>query len=652
MKKDSPMRTLPGLLLTLIALSACKDADDAVGTDSVASDDTGGEVIDDTGGADDTGSEEEVDRDGDNVPSHEDCDDDNAAVYPGAEELCDELDNDCNGSVDDGAGSEWYTDSDGDGYGAGAVIIACDQPEGAVAQGEDCDDNDAAFNPGAAETECTDPNDYNCDGSVGFEDGDGDGFAACEECDDSDAAVNPKAEEVCDELDNNCDGSVDEGVTSTYYQDKDADTYGDTDFPVSACEAPAGYSSVAEDCDDAATGVNPGAQEVCSGVDEDCDGLIDDADDSLDAASGVTSYSDDDGDGFGDPGSATVSCEAPSGNVSDASDCDDRDGAVSPDAEETCDELDNNCDGAVDEAGATGESSWYADTDGDGYGDADSATTACEAPEGAVANADDCDDGSAAVSPAASEVCDSVDNNCDGVTDTDAIDLKTYYADADGDGEGDVSVTSRACSRPSGYIGNKRDCDDSDAAISTGAAEVCDDADNDCDTVIDEGFDADGDSITDCNEISYTVVFYGTGDDDWDGYVDGVYALGDGGWSTVESVTMTLDSGDHTLAAYVSDTGAAIAGFLAAVSIDGTVTYVTGGAGDWLMVDNTTASDWAEVDFDDSSWTTPLLCASSDVSSRWGSAPASLRGLGAQWVWHQSCTALGDSFYRLNFSLP
>ena len=148
------------------------------------------------------------------------------------------------------------------------------------------------------------------------------------------------------------------------------------------------------------------------------------------------------------------------------------------------------------------------------------------------------------------------------------------------------------------------------------------------------------------------MVFYGTGDDSWDGYVDGSYALGDGGWSTVESVTMTLDSGDHTLAAYVSDTGAAIAGFLAAVSIDGTVTYVTGGAGDWVMVDNTTASDWAEVDFDDSSWTTPLLCASSDVSSRWGTAPASLRGLGAQWVWHQSCTALGNSFYRLNFSLP
>ena len=85
------MRTLPGLLLTLIALSACKDADDAVGTDSVANDDTGGEVIDDTGGADDTGSEE-IDADGDGVRSDEDCDDDNAAVYPGAEELCDELD--------------------------------------------------------------------------------------------------------------------------------------------------------------------------------------------------------------------------------------------------------------------------------------------------------------------------------------------------------------------------------------------------------------------------------------------------------------------------------------------------------------------------------------------------------------------------------
>ena len=60
------------------------------------------------------------------------------------------------------------------------------------------------------------------------------------------------------------------------------------------------------------------------------------------------------------------------------------------------------------------------------------------------------------MSPAASEVCDSVDNNCDGVTDTDATDLKTYYADADGDGSGDPSVTSLACSRPTGFIGNKK----------------------------------------------------------------------------------------------------------------------------------------------------------------------------------------------------
>jgi hypothetical protein len=304
------------------------------------------------GAPDDTSAP--TDNDGDGVPAEEDCDDNNASVFPGAAETCDGLDNNCDGSVDEGALSTFYVDADGDGYGDTAQPIeACEAPEGASALGDDCDDEDAAFNPGASETDCDDPNDYNCDGSTGFADGDGDGFAACQECDDGDAAVNPDAAEVCDERDNNCDGATDEGVTSTFYQDRDADTYGDVDFPAEACSAPSGYTADSTDCDDDAGAVNPGATEVCNDLDDDCDALIDGDDDSLDSASATSFYSDEDGDGYGDPASVVLACDAPSGAVTDNTDCDDSESDVYPGAVETCDGEDDDCDGSVDEE-ATG----------------------------------------------------------------------------------------------------------------------------------------------------------------------------------------------------------------------------------------------------------------------------------------------------------
>ncbi|MEY3212343.1 MAG: hypothetical protein RIT28_2824, partial [Pseudomonadota bacterium] len=91
----------------------------------------------DSGGAD---SGAPVDEDGDGVPASEDCDDGDAAVSPNAEELCDGIDNDCDGAVDVGASdaTAWYTDEDGDGYGAGAPTVACEPIEGQVAQADDC----------------------------------------------------------------------------------------------------------------------------------------------------------------------------------------------------------------------------------------------------------------------------------------------------------------------------------------------------------------------------------------------------------------------------------------------------------------------------------------------------------------------------------
>ncbi len=121
-------------------------------------------------------------------------------------------------------------------------------------------------------------------------------------------------------------------------------------------------------------------------------------------------YGDGDGDGYGDDDELTASCQEPSGYVATGGDCDDQDSEVHPDAEELCDGLDNDCDGQIDEQAP----SWYADADGDGYGDPDAAVQACEAPEGCIADASDCDDAEAASYPGAPEICDGLRNDCDG----------------------------------------------------------------------------------------------------------------------------------------------------------------------------------------------------------------------------------------------
>ena len=95
------------------------------------------------------------------------------------------------------------------------------------------------------------------------------------DCDDSRSDVNPDAEEVCDDIDNDCDGDTDEGVTTTFYQDADGDGYGNSAVTIQACSVPAGYVADNTDCDDTRGDVNPGAEEVCDGVDNDCDGEVD-----------------------------------------------------------------------------------------------------------------------------------------------------------------------------------------------------------------------------------------------------------------------------------------------------------------------------------------------------------------------------------------
>ena len=443
-----------------------------------------------------------------------DCADADAAIHPGAGELCDGVDNDCDGDVDDADPdvadqATWYRDADGDGFGLDTdAVAACLQPTGYTALGGDCDDADSAYHPGAAETDCADPNDYNCDGSVGYADADGDGFPACEDCDDREATTFPGAAEVCDGVDNDCSGTIDEPYAvdaPTWYADADGDGWGDAANTAVACTAPAGFVADATDCDDGDGTVHPGAAEICNLLDDDCDGDVDDAD--ADVTGQATWYADADGDGWGDAASPLLACFQPSTHVTDATDCDDTSAAVNPAATETCNGIDDDCSGRADEPYSADAPTWYADTDADGFGDAAVSSVACTQPSGFVADATDCDDHDDDIHPAAAEVCDAVDDDCDGATDEDdALDASTWYADADGDGYGDPAVVAVACYQPSGFLVDATDCDDTDPAVSPAGVEICDGLDNDCDAQIDDAdasvmgtatwyADADGDGF-------------------------------------------------------------------------------------------------------------------------------------------------------------
>ncbi len=171
-----------------------------------------------------------------------------------------------------------------------------------------------------------------------------------------------------------------------------------------------------EDCDDANADVNPAAVELCNAVDDDCDGVIDD-----DPADEVTSWADADADGFGDPDSASADCVPAADRVLDSTDCDDARDDVHPGADELCDDVDHDCDGALQE-GAVDPVPWYADLDGDTFGDPASTTDACDAPADHVEDDSDCDDTNADVHPEADEVaCNALDDDCDGTTDVNSV---------------------------------------------------------------------------------------------------------------------------------------------------------------------------------------------------------------------------------------
>lgn len=287
-----------------------------------------------------------------------DCDD---GLYCSGEERCapDDPDADARGCVrgdtpcaDDEPCSELTErceadcpDADGD----GATDASCG--------GTDCNDADRAIFPGATEL-CDEAGvDDDCDPTTLGSDVDGDGAVGvlcCNrvgsnlrcgtDCDDTRASINPEQNEVCNGFDDDCDATLDEGVTTTYYRDRDGDLFGDASETVEACTPPTGFTILPGDCDDSTPLVNPGATESCTrlGTDEDCDGAVDEV---CECEAGVVVTC-----GPGAPLAGVGICRDGMQTCSPAGIFGDCEGGVFPGAE-TCDGLDEDCDAVVDEGG-------------------------------------------------------------------------------------------------------------------------------------------------------------------------------------------------------------------------------------------------------------------------------------------------------------
>ncbi|MCB9744080.1 MAG: FG-GAP repeat protein [Alphaproteobacteria bacterium] len=186
-------------------------------------------------------------------------------------------------------------------------------------------------------------------------------------------------------------------------------------------------------------------------------------------------------------GEDTGPFDADGDGFSAAEDCDDADRLRFPGAEERCDAVDQDCDGAVDEGVL--RTAWV-DADGDGYGDPEAPVEVCRVGEGLSLDDRDCDDTDPGISPLGVEACDFIDQDCDGLVDEGAPDATTWYADADGDGHGDPEAGVQGCEQgPSGTVAQASDCDDGDASVYPGAPELCDDGVvNDCEAAPEEAW--------------------------------------------------------------------------------------------------------------------------------------------------------------------
>ena len=440
---------------------------------------------------DGTGDACEDDADGDKDPNLTDCAPLDPAVHHGAKEICNGQDENCNGIVDEGE-----PDTDQDGV---ANCLDPDDDQDGVADGQDvCA---LVSNPGQLDSDKDGIGDA-CD-----DDDDDDGTSDGADCAPLDAAIHPGALEVCNQKDDDCDTLADEAGAdgcTTYYFTEDGDGFGLQAVTKCLCAPTPPYSALtAGDCDDKNPQVFPGATEACNGKDDSCNGEVDEK-----GALGCQSlYPDQDGDGFGAIVAATCLCAGAVGHAAISGDCNDADPLTKPGQVESCNQKDDDCDTFTDEEGAFGCTQWYFDQDGDGAGAPAKWKCLCAASgQYSAPDGSDCDDNDKLRFPGNPETCDQKDNNCNGQVD-EGVKL-TFYKDNDGDGHGGI-VPLEACKKPVGYAADTGDCNDFNAAINPTAKEACNDADDNCNGLIDDGLslltiykDNDGDGYAAKNAVA------------------------------------------------------------------------------------------------------------------------------------------------------
>ena len=500
-----------------------------------------------------------------------DCDDSSAAAFPGGTEVCDNLDNDCNGSVDDGGLSGpnvFFADTDGDTYGdPDSSIATCLVPDGYSVDDADCDDTDATISPDGVEAD--DLNDNDCDGwvdedfirtgdiviteinrqariggaviqnngswvevyndsartidlsnwtiargtstsgqQVAIDPADAPllapgGYAVFCDSDDYEASATSAWPLTCDYVwGDEAEASTFQGTyrNNVFYIRRDADTFSvysggsrTTGLLVDAVSwtysATAGYwprnASYSMSLDSAYFDdtLNDQRTAWCS-TSSSVTGAVT-ASTTWRWFDVTTTVNDE----YGTPGSANYDClndpDLDGDGYTGATDCDEGDATVYPGAPETCNDVDDDCDGVVDDT-PVDELLWYADIDGDTFGDALLVDLACDQPSGFVADDTDCDDAVASTNPGADELCNDIDDDCDSSVDESAVDAPTWYADIDLDTYGSDASTIDDCEQPVGYLADGGDCDDADAAINPAATETCDGVDQDCDGTADD----------------------------------------------------------------------------------------------------------------------------------------------------------------------